>query len=532
MGTPLFGHAVDANFHDILQIGNSGAGLQSGVYYALLDGAANATALSISTIGVEIAGTLTVGALSGILAAAGGVVSTNSVLNPTRTLPTSGIAADMVDAGIFYSPVTPVITSITPNTAYLNGNVPCVVRGTGFLTMRSVHFGAQQAMSAHIINDTKMIVVPFPVSASGAVNLVVNCAGGTSATLAGGFTFNSKSTPGSTTRISTTVSASYGFGMACLGNDLNLWWSAFYAAMWNVTPGGTATAFAIGTNEIGVSIFAGPGGNLWATSYNTTALTGSIWKIPPNGNTPTQYLLDGADASTVFTGPGCLGSDGNMYVFATGGGKSYLWRVPDTVQSSGDITRYDYSSLGFVASPGIFVGPNLNLYIPTLSGKLVQLSNNGTLISSVAVPGATELNCGCVGCDGNIWLGDVGASNGGVIRVSPNNISGATRFALANALSKQPNQLCAGSDGQIWVIASNGANPVSPQKTAIISQINVSTGTETQYSYVTSDAYIGSPTGIAVDVNGNLIATTYQYTPASGHNPNSLDGFLIKLPMT
>lgn len=87
-----------------------------------------------------------------------------------------GIAAGATFA-LAYGPELPTVTSLTPSSGPANGETEVVIAGTGFSGVKSVHFGSTSV--AYTVESTTTIHAKAPAG-SGAVNVTVTVAGGTS----------------------------------------------------------------------------------------------------------------------------------------------------------------------------------------------------------------------------------------------------------------------------------------------------------------------------------------------------------------
>ena len=77
--------------------------------------------------------------------------------------------------------VTPTITAISPTSGSIAGGTSVVITGTNFTGATAVNFGSANATSFEVNSDTRIIAVS-PAGSTGAANVTVTTAGGTSAT--------------------------------------------------------------------------------------------------------------------------------------------------------------------------------------------------------------------------------------------------------------------------------------------------------------------------------------------------------------
>jgi plastocyanin len=91
--------------------------------------------------------------------------------------------------GLVQVVATPTLTSINPASGSSAGGTNVTLTGTNFAAPCTVDFGGAAGTAVVVPNPTT-ITTTTPAHATGAVTVTVTCAGG-SASLAGGFTFNS-----------------------------------------------------------------------------------------------------------------------------------------------------------------------------------------------------------------------------------------------------------------------------------------------------------------------------------------------------
>ena len=78
----------------------------------------------------------------------------------------------------------PTITSVTPSTGSIRGGTSVALVGTGFTGATAVKFGAKNATSFNVVDDTHLTAVA-PVAAAGQVDITVTNPTGTSVAGAG-----------------------------------------------------------------------------------------------------------------------------------------------------------------------------------------------------------------------------------------------------------------------------------------------------------------------------------------------------------
>ncbi len=71
----------------------------------------------------------------------------------------------------------PTVTGCSPSTTSPSGGNSIVITGTGFLTTRSVYFGAY-AVTSFTVDSATQITAVAPAQGAGAVTIIVNTAGG------------------------------------------------------------------------------------------------------------------------------------------------------------------------------------------------------------------------------------------------------------------------------------------------------------------------------------------------------------------
>jgi streptogramin lyase len=142
-------------------------------------------------------------------------------------------------------------------------------------------------------------------------------------------------------------------GAITTGPDGNLWVTdPDDGQIIRVTTSDVATAFALGSGNVGVAITAGPDGNLWFTGAS------SIGRITTNGAI-TEFTLPTKDGRPAGI---AAGPDGNLY-FAGSSPGAGIGRIT----TSGVITE-----IAVPASGGITAGPDGNIWL-TEDGKIAQL---------------------------------------------------------------------------------------------------------------------------------------------------------------
>ena len=96
--------------------------------------------------------------------------------------------ADVVGGGSVVTPVTPVVTGVSPITGLTNGGTVVAITGSNFLAGATVKFGANSGTGVSLISATNLTVTT-PAGVSGAVNVVVQNTNTVSGTNLNGFTY-------------------------------------------------------------------------------------------------------------------------------------------------------------------------------------------------------------------------------------------------------------------------------------------------------------------------------------------------------
>ena len=197
-----------------------------------------------------------------------------------------------------------------------------------------------------------------------------------------------------------------------LGPDGNMWVTEVIKhQIFRVTPEGTATAFRVPGEKVGVlqGITAGPDGNLWFTSREENA----IRRISPKGE---------------FNG---------MFV------------IPSQATTP---TKFNTGSW----PRGITVGPDGQIWFAEMAAnKIGRITLTGEF-KEFEIPTADAQAYGVVaGPDGNLWFTESNAGKIGRLDIKTGKI---TEFALSNPQSR-PRDITVGPDGHLW-ISMNGSDHI------------------------------------------------------------------------
>jgi IPT/TIG domain len=90
--------------------------------------------------------------------------------------------------GFTFVALTPVVTSVSPNTGTTAGGTRVTLTGKNFVSGAKVTFGGPAATSVVVVSATQ-ITATTPPHKPGGVNIVVTNPGGQSGTLASAFTY-------------------------------------------------------------------------------------------------------------------------------------------------------------------------------------------------------------------------------------------------------------------------------------------------------------------------------------------------------
>lgn len=381
----------------------------------------------------------------------------------------------------------PTISSISPNTATLAGNVPCVITGTGFTGATALTFGAMPAMAWKVTSDTKIHCTMFPVASAGGVTVTVTTAGGT-ATKA--FTFNSVAIAGTVSNLTVADPASGQTFYPVLGEDSNLWMGA-PGALARVKPDGTVDTFSIAGVTYFYSLTSGPDGNLWGVDGSNA----TVFKMSLAGALLATFSIDsgtGMKNQFILAGP-----DGKLWILqqepGAGNNVSLVRMATDGTFSTYNFDpAYKPYFMCFTPSGYLWLTDD---FIPNLY-KFDPVGFTLLSATTLAVPGTGQYLEGmCVAGDGNLWLpcnADL-LTDSVVVKVVPGtlaqtNYSVPTLYYLFGAT--------AGPDGNVWVTSNNGVTASKFERLTLAGANTVHiilTGSESYGVYQAS-----------VDVNGGL----------------------------
>jgi len=232
-----------------------------------------------------------------------------------------------------------------------------------------------------------------------------------------------------------------------LGPDGNMWVTEVSKhQIFRVTPDGTATAFRVPGDKVGVlqGITAGPDGNLWFTSREENAIRrispkgefNGLFVIPSQATTPTKFNT-GSWPRGITVGP-----DGQIWFAEMAANK--IGRITLT----GEIKEFDIPTENAQAY-GVVSGPDGNLWFTESNvGKIGRLDIKTGKITEFALgnPQSRPRDI-TVGPDGHLWFSLNGSDHIG--RIS---MSGEIREFPLPADTK-PIGIAAGGDGNVWFTA-------------------------------------------------------------------------------
>lgn len=413
----------------------------------------------------------------------------------------------------------PVVNTISPNYTHISSGLYVVLTGEKLTNTVSVKFGTIAAQWFTVIDDTTIHCMPFPVAASMSVNIIVTSATGLTASF-GPFAFISSTVGSGLTYINSSDNP-YGFAGGCIGPDSLPWWGATYGSVWKLQSG-NAIQFPVssGITSSGETapICAGPDGNIWATDGE-----GYVWRIPLTGSGPTlaNYELPGASL-TPKPSRICVGSDSRIWIPGTLGG--LLWGI--NVQ--GTVSTYVISGR---LPLGICQGPDSNLWLTDIggAGRLLKVSNSGTLLNAYQVTsGATLVTIG-VGTDNKLYIADTGSSGVAIHKVDPAFPSSGQRFQTT-ALS--PGVISPGPDGNIYMggtAAISGVGGGGGQGCIFrCTQSGSVSNTFITNLAVYSGASLGFLAGAIPAQDGSMYFPFLQLTSGTS-NPAGYPGFVVKM---
>ena len=236
--------------------------------------AAGGTAVTIAGTGFTTGATVTIGgtAATAITVGAGGTSITATT--PARPAGPATIVVTNPDGqgttltnGFTYN-ASPTVTSVTPNSATINGGVTVTVAGTGFAGTPTVSFGGTNGTNVVVANSTQLTVTA-PARAAGVVGVTVTNADGQSGTLANAFTYRAPPT---------VTSASPNTGPALGGAAVTVNGTGFAPGA-TVTIGGTAATnvvVAAGGASLTLTTPARPPGAATIVVTNPDGQTGQL----------------------------------------------------------------------------------------------------------------------------------------------------------------------------------------------------------------------------------------------------------------
>jgi virginiamycin B lyase len=251
-------------------------------------------------------------------------------------------------------------------------------------------------------------------------------------------------------------------------------------------PDGTTLAQAFG-------ITAGPAGSLWITDCypGTVQPHHQIYQVTPvPGDVPKLQAFAAPDPLCplrIVAGP-----DGNLWFTSQDASVGRL-------TPAGEYTRFPVagaSSVGVVA-PGITVGPDGNLWFASEAG-IGRLTVDGAMTVFPVPTAAAEVAGITRGPDDNLWFVENRA--GKVGRCTVDGV--ITEFPLPPNSPRDPRDITAGPDGNLWVTLGNQLARVTPAGDVTAYGLPMST---------TSQSY-----GITTGPDGNLWFTAFDPGGSNG----------------
>jgi streptogramin lyase len=213
--------------------------------------------------------------------------------------------------------------------------------------------------------------------------------------------------------------------------------------------------------------------NIWSTGGNAAGAGNGVFKISTTGTLLNYFTLAGG--STLFQI--CPGNDGNMWCIDNGNLR--IFKITPTGTTS-------YYSAPNAGGQSIKLGPDGNFWYTSGVNIVSKITPTGTstsytLTSVSLTPAINDL---CVGSDGNIWCSD--SANLTLIKLS----TSGTQLAAYSTYSAV-GWICLGGDGNIW--GTTGDNYIVKC---------TPTGTATRYA-ISSGGY---GYGITKGFDGNVYA--------------------------
>lgn len=201
---------------------------------------------------------------------------------PVTVTNPSGSGGD-TSSPVQFSYRAPAIYSISPMNGPIGIETPVIITGANFAQNSIVTFGTAQATAPVVNTAGTQITCPTPANPAGPVNVIVSSPDGQSATLYGGFTYNS--TP-------TLTQVSPDNGPTTGGSTVLLYGTNFSA--------GAQVTFA-GTPAIGVPVWADSNRIQCVTPVHVTAEPVTVIVTNPDGQSAT--LPVGSPGGYTYTAP-------------------------------------------------------------------------------------------------------------------------------------------------------------------------------------------------------------------------------------
>ncbi len=264
-----------------------------------------------------------------------------------------------------------------------------------------------------------------------------------------------------------------------------------------VTTAGAPVAGPTLTQEAGVSLTAGPDGNLW---YVTPEY---VCKISPSLDPATQNCDPLLDVPVGGTGI-ATGSDRNLWV--TEAGQDTIVKVDPTLPQSGALTSYPLPSHGPNATSRPFdiaAGPDGALWFTEVLGNRIGRISTSGQITEYNLPNANSDPEGIAqGPDGAMWFTEEAGNRIGRISTS----GAITEFTIPTA-NARPTAITTGPDGALW-FTENGSSQIGrfdPHPSASLALANggAVAGRVVALNPVGSVAQNGSISGYAYDFDGS-----------------------------
>jgi len=245
------------------------------------------------------------------------------------------------------------------------------------------------------------------------------------------------------------------------GPDGNLWYTSFNSSrIGRVTPAGLVTEFEAGSNPNSgpVGITVGPDGNLWYAMKNA----GLIGRITPNG-VVTEFAASAVPAS----GPEGItaGPDGNLWYSLRFAGR--IGRITP----AGAVTEFPITTSSASQPVGITTGPDGNLwFVEHGANRIGRITLAGQITEyDLPTPNAGPFAI-VTGPDGNLWFTERNAHQIGRITTA-----GRINEIPIPTLNTQPVGITPGPDGNVWFTERNSGKLGQVTPAGQIIEIDVTT---------------------------------------------------------